>query len=533
MCNPDGTVLSLNTLGAYYMPGPSTGKLVSGSPVIGPFSPGLELMTPMGWTLPAPGYDTTYRNMSTVVPDGRLNKWDAPMPAAKIIFQIQGAGALPNTNIAGFFKSAMKSQIYYVTVAGATAYTNPFYQSMIPAHEAIPVFINNGGYDWDSFDESYGPYTFWTMINQHAFITQVATSDPAGHPTAAEVYSDNHGEAMIWLNGNWNLYLQQYFFKAGAVDVPFGSTVATTTIQATADYPYSRVHQAIQSNLDVKTWLWGGMILGTDGHLYPGSVSSATIDTRMVMSIGTWDDTTEQGVGDHTVAKSLNKFVWVWVTDRDGLRTGVNGAQVNWTVAALDGTAGGYIPNLTGMGLSQFNPTMMQIGLTNGFLDNTNGYITDGADRKHGVSYLRAPTAAEIVLFNKFWGPTGTSGIEADAAGYCVAGIDVESLGGYISEANVTIEIVSHDFDLVMGQAVPGTLIYATELDFNQADALDDAIRAGDANCDGVVNMADVTTVERMILGYNQVTSNAVLNEDGSVDMGTVVKIERAILGYK
>jgi hypothetical protein len=512
------------------MPGPTSGILVSGPNVIGPFSPGLELMTPMGWAIPNPGYDPL-RPMSTVVPDGRLNKWDAPMPAAKIIFQIQAAGSTPNTNIAGYFKSAMKTDIYYIMSGGSIAYTNPFYQSMIPAHQAIPVFINNGGYDWDSFDPSYGPYMFWEMINQHAYIAQVATSDPSGHPTVAEVYSDNHGEAMIWLNGNWNLYLQQFFYKAGSVDVPFGATVGMTTVQATADYPYSRVHQAIQSNLDIKTWLWGGMVLGTDGHLYPGNIQTSTLDTQMVLSIGTWDPATVVGTGDNQAARSLNKMVWVWVTDRDGLRTGVNGAQVNWTVAAGNGTAGGYIPNLTGHGISNFNLVTQNIDLVNGFLAGTNGYITDGANRMHGVSFLRAPTSYEVQLFNKFWGPTGTSGITADPAGYVVAAIDVQSLGGYTSRVNVSMEIVSHDFDLVMGQLVPGTLIYETNLDYSSANALDDGIRVGDANCDGAVNMADVTTVERMILGYNQVTSNAVLNEDGSVDMGTVVKIERAILG--
>jgi hypothetical protein len=536
MCNPDGSVGALSptasTLVAnsvYKMP-PLTGTVVSGNDVIGPFSPGLELMTPLGWTIPN-GVTDPLRDISTVVPDGKLNKWDAPMPAAKIIFQIQAAGVTPNINTAGYFKSAMKSDIYYTMVGQTLVYVNPFYQSLIPAHEAIPAFINNGGYDWDSFDSSYGPYTFWQMINQHAVTPLVATSDPSGHPTVAEVYSDNHGEAMIWLNGNWNLYLQQFFYKAGSVDVPFGATVATTTIQATADYPYSRLHQAIQSNMDTKTWLWGGMILGTDGHLYPGNVSTSNIDTQLILSIGTWDPATVNGTGDHTSANSLNKMVWVWVTDRDGSRAGVNGAMVSWTVAAGNGTAGGYIPNLTGAGISNFNAITQNINLQGGFLDNTNGMITDGANRMHGISYLRAPTSWETSLFLKFWGPTGTSGITADPAGYVVAAIDVQSLGGYTSRVNVSAEISSHDFDLVMGQAVAGTLIYNTNLDFSIANALDDAPRMGDANNDGNVNMADVTTVERMILGMVGVAQNAVI--DGSCDMGTVVKIERKILGYK
>jgi len=58
-------------------------------------------------------------------------------------------------------------------------------------------------------------------------------------------------------------------------------------------------------------------------------------------------------------------------------------------------------------------------------------------------------------------------------------------------------------------------------------DALDDGIRVGDANCDGVVNMGDVTAVENMILGfisrYQQIRR---FEQQGTVNMGTVVKID-------
>jgi len=103
------------------------------------------------------------------------------------------------------------------------------------------------------------------------------------------------------------------------------------------------------------------------------------------------------------------------------------------------------------------------------------------------------------------------------------------------ASVTVTADIKSHDFDHVMWpvQAAMGDLTYMTAVDFSIANSLDDGIRFGDANGDGVVNMGDVTTVERMILGYQGVNSNAVMNKDGSVDMGTVVKIERTILGLK
>jgi len=53
------------------------------------------------------------------------------------------------------------------------------------------------------------------------------TADQGGHPTKVEVYTDNHGEGMVYLNGDWNLNLGQ-FLSNGAADVLPGATVGTT-----------------------------------------------------------------------------------------------------------------------------------------------------------------------------------------------------------------------------------------------------------------------------------------------------------------
>ncbi len=53
----------------------------------------------------------------------------------------------------------------------------------------------------------------------------------------------------------------------------------------------------------------------------------------------------------------------------------------------------------------------------------------------------------------------------------------------------------------------------------------------GDANKDSLVNMADATTIERMILGLIPVNAEADANRNGIIDMGDVVKVERIILG--
>ena len=55
--------------------------------------------------------------------------------------------------------------------------------------------------------------------------------------------------------------------------------------------------------------------------------------------------------------------------------------------------------------------------------------------------------------------------------------------------------------------------------------------QAGDANGDGVVNMADVTRVLREILGLSPITSGADANQDGQINMADVTKIQKIILG--
>jgi len=114
---PNDLITSLDPLGPYLL-----GQY---TPVKGPFSPGIELMTPTGWDLGKTSTDSQ-RDMKTVVPNGDLDPWDAPMPPAKIIFEIMSG--------VGYFKDAFKTDIYYEMVGSVVHYTAPFYQSLIPAH---------------------------------------------------------------------------------------------------------------------------------------------------------------------------------------------------------------------------------------------------------------------------------------------------------------------------------------------------------------------------------------------------------------
>jgi hypothetical protein len=499
-------------------------ETVAMADVIGPFTPGQETMTPSGWML---------QPDNTVVPDGKLDAWDAPMPPAKVIFEIM-AGP-------GFFKDADKTEIYYMNVGTEEApilvYTNPFYQILIPANPLIPAFNAQagGGYDWDSYDGVHGPYAFWTIINQPDMNAIVPSADPANYPTKVEVYSDNHGEAMVWLNGDWNLDLSIYTGKGG-VDVPVDRTIGFTTVQASADYPYARVEQAIFSNTVEKEWFWSGQVLGTDSHDFGttpdgdpiGTTDSA--DTKMVLSAGgyTIDNTTGASYPNE-LGFSKDKVVWIWATDRDGLQAGVldpaDPTMVQWRV-----TGGAYIPNVNANQISNYNDITRHIYLTNGFVSSLpmtpTGTITN-PDRTMGYSFLRQPTKWEKMLFNKKWpalyaDPTGVAPIN-----FAVAAIDIYD----DSENESTVETILTGPDFGYPGQTDGNVFYGTNVDFGASYPMDDPIVAGDANADGVVNAGDITKVERIIMGLDAPNVNADTNQDGNINMGDVVKISRIIRG--
>jgi len=492
------------------------------TPVQGPFSPGIELMTPTGWELGKTSPDTL-RDMKTVVPNGALDAWDAPMPPAKIIFEI--------TQGAGYFKQADKSYIYYLMDGTTVRYTTPFYQSMIPAHQAIPAFINNGGYDWASFDSTaYGPYCFWNIINRPDAAAKVPTSDWANRPTKVEVYSDNHGEAMVFLNGDWNLDLTPWIGNTG-YDVQPGAAVATSKVQAMADYPYIRGHQPIASTQVEKIWTWGKYILGSNPQKTGQGYANGTIDPatyRMVLQTGSLDlDPIINGVHVNTgrdpedrLALSDKKMAWIWVCDRDGLRDGATGWSIDWYIQT-QGAVGVHIPPTTSwiegaheyIGISGFNDITKHIYLEDGFLKDTHGQVTN-LERTAGNSITRAPTDWEAQLFNKYY-----SGLGLQSKNFAVAAVEVMCNSG--AQVDLTVYIHSPR---------EGLQIRHTNLDFSAADRADDPLVLGDANFDGIVNMGDVVSIERMILGLTPRVTDADTNVDGSIDMGDVVRSERTIL---
>jgi hypothetical protein len=478
--------------------------LVAAAPVIGPYDP-LDTYTP---PVTAP------LTRKTIVPNGELDWWDCPMPPAKIVFEVLNP-LLPHYDYAfdetllglehhgaGFFKQVDKGDVYYLGISPyddpfgwSHVYTNPYYETELPAHDCIPAFVNNGGYDWDSWERTlYGPYPFWEIFNQPPGDTFAIEQ----RPTKVEVYSDNHGEAMVYLNGDWNLNLTRWT-EFGGMNPPAGEPVAVSDVIAVADYPYLRKHVPMVSNVVTKTWIWGKEILGMD---LPNA--TVTPDNRMVFQVGALDDT----------LWSMEKMVFVWVCDRDGIPA--VGERIDWTIlgdrAKIQSNMTQYpastVPNVVDP-ITGDTPAHLWVGIENGFLVGTGGVAFDD---QHGTSYTRMPTWQELILFNKIW-PGRTWH-------HAVAAIVLSS--SYMEEINLWAEFYERE----------GILERHIMLDWNFTDDWDDPIVPGDANTDGGVDMADVTMVERMIMGMDGNQINADANWDQNVDMVDVTKIEMMILGF-
>lgn len=505
--------------------------VVAEADVIGPYS---TIDTYLPWV------NSPVLDHKTIVQNGLLESWDAPMPPAKIEFQV--------TSGPGFFKAVDKGDIYYEFVDisedlppadDGIVYTLPFYAENIPASALIPPYINNGGYDWNSFgfmpgSIAQGPYDFWTKFN----VPDQQDEQNPEQPRIVEVYTDNHGEAMVWLNGLDVERLQTEMALCGGLDAPLGLRVADTTVLATVDYPYLRgKHPKLVSNTLVKTLEWGKSVLGADieDYMCPPQVPNYEdpFDTLMLFQV---DDVLCDGVND---GLSKYKMAFIWVSDQDG--QAAIGERVDWRLTGSGGmTSGSFAdgwnkdPSLFQYVSSYWDPCPpipgdvqkhLEFEVVDGFLADTNGSYPLEALGFPGpyyqaVSYLRAPTDYEKSIFEKFQ-TLGTWPDGLDVDDYAVGAV-VLFADDFAAHSSLTI---------LIDEPVTGTITRTTNVNWGTPADTDDPIIRGDADMNGKVNMGDVTMVERMVLGLNLKTMNADANKTKAVDMGDVTKIERIILG--
>jgi hypothetical protein len=217
-----------------------------------------------------PGYPCFSANQAscreTVFPSGTINAIDAPMPPALIRLALNGAG---------FIRPADKANIYLGN-------TNLFYDTHIPAEPWItPIMPDGEGYQWNTWGagSKSGLSPFWTSLAGSG--TEIVSCPGApsagcvgGVPTGGydmiQIYSDNHGEAMAWLNGDANLDLSGCPSSApttvggsqvvlpNALYCSDGTVVGTSTLTALANYPDNQNHYSLGSNNGALTWTWGG-----------------------------------------------------------------------------------------------------------------------------------------------------------------------------------------------------------------------------------------------------------------------------------
>lgn len=257
---------SYNCTGANYLtcnssqaPGVVGSTVTGHNPVRGPFS---LLDGPNPGDSVAPNVTGGFRE--TWLHDGDVDEWDAPMPPALIRFLLTGSG---------FLRAADKKSVY-------DNGENPFYETHIPAEPWItPINEDLSGYQWNTWGigSKSGPYVFWTSLADHSaeVISCPGATPCAGSGVATggykmtRVYTDNHGEAMTYVNGDADLtwadcdlntpvpaynisQLSGYYCEQGDV-------VGNSTLDAVADYPDKRKHQPIASEEVTITWTWGGI----------------------------------------------------------------------------------------------------------------------------------------------------------------------------------------------------------------------------------------------------------------------------------
>jgi PKD repeat protein len=222
-------------------------------PTIGPFSTYQLWSTEDMWiteaTVPSSIGPADDGERNTVVPDGEINWYDAPMPQALVIFDIvdysTALGEVPG--LFGLDKGDLEGYGFQWS-GDDKIYQSPYYAVEIPASWQIPP-----GYNWMSWtrDPTYlywylpvqGPYDFWTDLQLKSIISNTY-EDPIDTQDV-EVYSDNHGIAAVTVDALDNMGL--------------------VTITATAEYPYllrGKYGPRVSDEIDI---IWGPKVV----HLNP------------------------------------------------------------------------------------------------------------------------------------------------------------------------------------------------------------------------------------------------------------------------
>jgi hypothetical protein len=218
----------------------------------------------------------------TLISDGEINEYDAPMPAMRIDVSIKGneSGGLGGV---GQISGASKAQIYSHNFNGdaeeAGNLYNPYYGAYIPATDrGLPqssgVTGSSPGGDFPGFLNNHSkPYTFWESVH-HANLRGPSTATkclrikggtPEYYETPAEAnltqsfYTDENGEAYVTYTPGNGFYFENIpglvLTGDGGCDLKslYGKEIGNSVISAKALYPYEPVDYSAQSSENMLT----------------------------------------------------------------------------------------------------------------------------------------------------------------------------------------------------------------------------------------------------------------------------------------
>jgi hypothetical protein len=216
----------------------------------------------------------------TLLSDGRLNEYDAPMPAMRIDVSIAPNAGGSDLGGVGQISGASKAQIYSHDFTGATSphnLYNPYYGEYIPAtnrpvSEASGIDGPSPGGDFPGFLNRHPePYTFWESVRSAHDRTAESTGclrrtdrEPSdyqtpGGPLTETFYTDENGEAYVTYTPGDGFYLNHIPVFGGAEGESEAGTIiknedggcdlkglyeqiiGESSISATAVYPYEPV----------------------------------------------------------------------------------------------------------------------------------------------------------------------------------------------------------------------------------------------------------------------------------------------------
>jgi len=283
-----------------------------------------------GFTNPTVGPFDPQRPFETLLSNGTVDQGDAPMPSARVDFNI-AANTPGGINGVGHFCTvapvngpAPDEEVDCVSVDKHVVYSRdgagsvppavnaahnlygPFYAEYLPA--AYPAPLVKAGRDQPEASGIDGPphgnnfpgflndesfYHYWDVVNPLNFLPEVATTcaddvNPDGTPSESEelpqgfqsvtVYTDEHGEARVNFNSG-----EGFFFDNlpviqnanGGCDKAGIATLGTAAITATAKYPYQPVTaQPVTSNVLTKVITNGFSKTIVCGPKGPGEANS-------------------------------------------------------------------------------------------------------------------------------------------------------------------------------------------------------------------------------------------------------------------